>query len=87
MQLYDRAQALQPNHIRSHHNPEKHRVDSLIENMWKARYQKDLLQSLKQNASIKYRIYCFQVWNIHDVFIKRINKMILLVAGEDVHVL
>lgn len=52
---------LQPNHIRSHHNREKHIVDSLIENMWKAHYQKDVLQSLKQNASIKYIIYCFQV--------------------------
>lgn len=30
---------------------------SLIENMWKAHYQKDLLQSLKQNALIKYIIY------------------------------
>lgn len=40
---------------------EKHIVDSLIENMWKAHYQKGLLQSLKQNASIKYIIYCFQV--------------------------
>lgn len=38
---------------------------SLIENMWKAHYQKDLLQSLKQNASIKYIVYWFQVWNRH----------------------
>lgn len=79
------AQALQPNHIRSHHDQEKHIIDSLIENMWKAHYQKDLLQSLKQNASIKYIIYCSQVWNRH-VFIKCTNKIILLVAGEDVHV-
>lgn len=79
------AQALQPNHIRSHHDQEKHIIDSLIENMWKAHYQKDLLQSLKQNASIKYIIYGSQVWNRH-VFIKCTNKIILLVAGEDVHV-
>lgn len=67
--------ALRPNHIRSHNNQEKHIVDSLIENMWKAHYQKDLLQSLKQNASIKYILYCFQVLNkTHDVFIKCNNK-------------
>lgn len=56
-----RREALQPNHVRPHHDQEKHIVDSLIENMWKACYQKDSLQSLKQNASIKYIIYCFQV--------------------------
>lgn len=47
------------NHIRSHRNREKRIVESLIENMWKAQYQKDLLQSLKQNALIKYIIDCF----------------------------
>lgn len=34
---------------------------------------KDLMQSLKQNAPIKYIINCFQIWNRH-VFIKRNNK-------------
>lgn len=64
-----------PNHIRVTPQPrEAHSRFPYIEKKWKAHYQKDSLHSLKQNASIKYRIYCFQVWNIHDVFIKRIHK-------------
>lgn len=78
-----------PKPTSSHHSREKRIVESLIENTWKAQYQKDLLQSLKQNASIKYIIDCCfffppQVWNRHDEFIKCSNKIILLMAGEDV---
>lgn len=56
---------------------------------WKAHYQKDVLQSLKQNALIKYnRLFLFysSMKQTHDVFIKCSHKTILLMEGENMHV-
>lgn len=54
------AQAKADRTTSGHATTERSTVDSLIENMWKGHYQKDLLQSLKQNASIKYNILLFK---------------------------